>query len=213
MDNFYSQYLNIVGSADNLLTRPAIIRNESTCAIQDVERYCAHLSTNLPALREHPSLAASLFNLIDKEGMTGHLGEYIIDNALQKCEDLNTLENEILSEIDRIIDARGGNDETTLQDISEKAKSWHRVVSIDNINHLEDFLRFLKRQVDKFFDSLSAQERLGQALAQSEEERRRLIELEEARKRGITEQELSKEEKRQKAREEFAKNIRTRKKK
>lgn len=213
MESFYNQYLCIVGSADNLLTRPAVIRNESMCTIQDVERYCAHLSSNLPTLRDYPSLADSLYNLIDKEGMTGHLGEFIIDNTLQRCESLNTLENEIQSEIDKIIDARGGSDVTTLKSISEKVKSWHRVVSIDNINHLEDFLRFLKLQVDKYFDSLSAQERLGKALAQSEEERRRLIELEEARKRGITEQELSKEEKRQKAREEFAKNIRTRKKK
>ena len=213
MDNFYSQYLNIAGSADNLLTRPAIIRNESTCAIQDVERYCAHLSSNLPTLRDYPSLADSLYNLIDKECMTGHLGEFIIDNTLQRCESLNTLENEIQSEIDKIIDARGGSDVTTLKSISEKVKSWHRVVSIDNINHLEDFLRFLKQQVDKYFDSLSVQERLGKALAQSEEERRRLIEMEEARKKGITELELSKEEKRRKAREEYAKNIRTRKKK
>lgn len=213
MADFCNQYLSIVGSADSMLTRPAIIRAETKSAIQDVERYCAHLSSSLPALQEYPSLTDSLFKLIDKEGMSGFLGEFIIDDSIQKCEKYQLLEQEIQTEIDRVLDARSGVDTIILHSISEKARSWHRIVSVDNLKYVEEFLLSLKRQVDKFFETLSAQERLGKALAQSEEERRKLLEQEEARRRGVTEQELDKEEKRRKAREEYAKAIRTRKKK
>lgn len=213
MADFYNQYLSIVGSADSLLTRPAIIRAETKNAIQDVERYCAHLSSSLPALQKYPSLSDSLFKLIDKEGMSGFLGEFIIDDSIQKCVRYQSLEQEIQSEIDRVIEARSGVDTIILHSISEKLKSWPRIVSVDNLKYIEEFLLSLKLQVDKFYETLSAQERLGKALAQSEEERRKLLEQEEARRRGVTEQELDKEEKRRKAREEYAKAIKTRKKK
>ena len=81
---------------------------------------------------------------------------------------------------------------------------------------MEAFRRFLnqqRQQVDALYETLSDKEKLGQALAQSEEERRKLLEMEEARRRGITEMELDKEEKRRRAREEYAKNMRMRKKK
>lgn len=212
MDSFYNQYLSIVDSADNLLSRPAIIKSETKYAIQDVECYCSHLSACLSALQKYPTLLESLFGLIEKNGMTGHLGEFIIDNAIQKCNEFSSLESEIQSEIDRVIEARSGSDTIILNAISEKAKAWHRIVSIDNLHYVGEFLSFLKQEVDKYYASLSAQERLGKALAQSEEERKRLLEMEEARKRGLSALELDKEEKRRKAREEFAKNIRTRKK-
>ena len=213
MGSFYTQYLNIVGSADSLLTRPAVIKSETKCEVQDVELYCSHLSSCIPSLQSYPSLLDSLYALIDKEEMTGHLGVYIIDNALIKCDEFCHLEDEIHSEIERVLEVRSDSDKVLLNSISEKAKTWHRIVSVENLKFVGEYLLSLKQQVDRFFDSLSAQERLGKALAQSEEERKKLLEQEEARRRGITEQELDKEEKRRKAREEYAKKIKTRKKK
>lgn len=213
MGSFYTHYLNIVGSADSLLTRPAVIKSETNCEVQDVELYCSHLSSNIPSLQPYPSLLDSLYALIDRDGMTGHLGVYIIDNALLKCGEFSRLEDEIQTEIERVLEARSDSDKILLNSISEKAKTWHRIVSVDNLTYVGEYLLSLKQQVDRFFDSLSAQERLGKALAQSEEERKKLLEQEEARRRGITEQELDKEEKRRKAREEYAKKIKTRKKK
>ena len=142
MDSFYTQYLSIVHSADNLLSRPAIIKSEAKCAVQDVEVYCFHLTSCLSALQQYPSLIDSLFGLIVKNGMTGHLGEFIIDNAIRKCNEFSSLESEIQSEIDRVIEARSGSDTNILNGISEKAKGWHRIVSIDNLHYVGEASKY-----------------------------------------------------------------------
>ena len=208
--SFYDQYKSFVKTADNIKARPAQIEEEAKLAINDVECYCNHFQHSLPELEEYPLLIKSLFDVIGKKEMMGFLGVFIIDDAIVHIHSYTQQEQEIRNQIDGMRDI---GDQSVLQELTEKAHSWRRIITINNIDYVGRFLLSLRKQVDELYESLSANEKLGRALAKSEEDRRRLIELEESRQRGISEREMSREEKRQKAREEYAKSIRIRKKK
>lgn len=209
--SFNSQYMSLVRSADILLTSPEKIKMQNEETVEDIKRYGTHLVDVLPKLGEYPSLAQSLFALIDRDGMTGHLGEFVIDESLAKCEEFSKIENEVMTEIERMRDSVAVNPEI-LDGVTQRIKSWRRVVSVDNMAHVERFIAAQRKTIGDLYEELSINDKLGRALAQSEEERRRLIELEEARRRGATERELDREEKRRKAKEAFAKSIRKKKK-
>lgn len=211
-ENFYNRYLELVRTADTLLTKPVAIKNEIQNSALDVEHFGACLAENLTALQDYPSLRESLFGLIAKEGMTGYLGEFLINDAISMCAAFKDTETGIKSKAIKIKETTN-SDAGTLNLIIAKAESWRRIVSFDNIRYVDTFLKSLEKEVDKHYEALSTQDKLGRALARSEEERRRLLEIEEARRKGITEMELDKEEKRRKARDEYIKNIKTRKKK
>lgn len=216
MENYltYSeQYLNIVKSADLLLTRPAYVRAETKKRIEDVEWFRGCLLKRLSELEAYPSMVVSLFSLIDRDDITGYLGEFLIDEAVNVCAEFALVEKELMTKVDRIRNSSLTVDRNLISEISNKVKSWQRGITLDNVEMYRRFFEHLRLQVDALYESLSDKEKLGQALAQSEEERKRLLEMEEARRRGITEMELDKEEKRRKAREEYAKNLRMRKKK
>lgn len=210
---YSEQYLNIVKSADLLLTLPAYVRTETKKSIEDVERFGAHLSKRLPELEAYPSLTSSLFLLIERDDLTGYLGEFLVDEAINVCTEFTRIEKELTTKIESIGNSSLSVDRNLLDEISSKIKSWHRSITLGNVETFKRFLEHQRRQVDALYETLSDKEKLGQALAQSEEERKRLLEKEEARRRGITEMELDKEEKRRTAREEYAKNMKIRKKK
>ncbi len=210
---YSEQYLNIVKSADILLTSPAYVKAETKKRIEDVEQFGRHLSKRLPELETYPSLMGSIFSLIGRDDMIGYLGEFLIDEAVNNCYEFVQIEKELITKMDRIGNSSLTVDRNLLADMSNKVRSWRRSVTLDNMDAFRRFLGHQRQQVDALYETLSDKEKLGQALAQSEEERRRLLEMEEARRRGITEMELDKEEKRRRAREEYAKNMRMRKKK
>lgn len=210
---YSKQYLNIVKSADLLRTLPAYVKAETKKRIEDVERFGTHLSNCLSELEAYPSLMASLFALIERNDLTGYLGEFLIDEAVSVCTEFAKVESELLAKLDRIGNSSLNVDRNLLAEIASKVMSWRRSITLDNMEVLRRFLDHQRLQVDALYETLSDKEKLGQALAQSEEERRKLLEMEEARRRGITEMELDKEEKRRRAREEYAKNMRMRKKK
>ena len=210
---YSEQYLNIVKSADLLLTLPAFVKVETKKRIEDVGRFGEHLSKRLPELEAYPSLKGSLFLLIEHDDMTGYLGEFLIDEAVSVCAEFACMEKELITKIDRIESSSLTVDRNLLGEISNKVKSWRRSISLDNMEAFRHFLEHQRLQIDALYETLSNKEKLGQALAQSEEERKRLLEMEEARRRGITEMELDKEEKRRRAREEYAKIMKMRKKK
>ena len=211
--NYSEQYLNIVKSADLLLTRPAYVRAETKKRIEDVEWFRECLLKRLSELEAYPSLVSSLFSLIDRDDITGYLGEFLIDEVVNACNEFANVENELMTKVDRIRNSSLTVDRKLLAEMSNKVQSWRRNITMDNIELYRRFLDRQRGQIDALYEALSDKEKLGQALAQSEEERRKLLEMEEARRRGITEMELDKEEKRRKAREEYAKNMRMRKKK
>ena len=210
---YSEQYLNIVKSADLLLTLPYEVKTETKNRIENVERFSEHLSKRLPELEAYPSLLHSLFLLIEQESMTGFLGEFLIDEAINTCAEFDRIEKELAAKIDRIASSSLTVDRNLLSEISNKIKSWSISICLDNMEMFRRFLEHQRLQVDALYGTLSDKEKLGQALAHSEEERKRLLEMEEARRRGITEIELNKEEKRRKAREDYNKNMRIRKKK
>lgn len=210
---YSEQYLNIVKSADLLLASPVHLKVETKKRIEDVERFGEHLSKRLVELEPYPSLIDSLFSLIERDNMTGYLGEFLIDEAVNVCDEFTRMEKELTTKLDRIASSSLTMNRNLLGEISEKIKSWRRSISLENIEAFRRFIEHQRLQIDKLYETLSDKEKLGQALAQSEEERKRLLEWEEARRRGITEMELDKEEKRRKAREEYAKNMKKRKKK
>ena len=210
--SFYGQYMSLVRSADILLTSPEKIKTQTEETVDDIKRYGAHLVDVLPKLGEYPSLAQSLFALIDRDGMTGHLGEFVIDESIAKCEEFSKIETEVMTEIERMRGSVAVNPEI-LDGVTQRIQSWRRVVSVDNMAYVERFIAAQRKVIGDMYEELSVTDKLGKALAQSEQERRRLIELEEARRRGATERELDREEKRRQARELFAKNIKIRKKK
>jgi hypothetical protein len=210
---YSEQYLNIVKSADILLTSPAYVKAETKKRIEDVEQFGRHLSKRLPELETYPSLMGSIFSLIGRDDMIGYLGEFLIDEAVNNCYEFVQIEKELITKMDRIGNSSLTVDRNLLADMSNKVRSWRRSVTLDNMDAFRRFLGHQRQQVDALYETLSDKEKLGQALAQSEEERRRLLEMEEARRRGITEMELDKEEKRRRAREEYARNMRMRKKK
>ena len=210
---YSEQYLSIVKSADILMTSPAYVKAETKQRIEDVERFSRHLSKHLPELESYPSLMGSVFSLIDRDDMIGYLGEFLIDEAVKNCSEFVQIEKELTTKMDRIGNSSLTVDRNLLAEMSNKVKSWRRSVTLDNMDAFRRFLEHQRQQVDALYETLSDKEKLGQALAQSEEERRKLLEMEEARRRGITEMELDKEEKRRRAREEYAKNMKMRKKK
>lgn len=210
---YSEQYLNIVKSADILLTLPAYTKAETEKRIEDVEQFGRHLSKRLPELETYPSLMDSVFSLIDRDDMNGYLGEFLIDEAVNNCSEFAQIEMELTAKIVRIGNSSLTVDRNLLAELSNKVRLWRRSVTLDNMDAFRRFLDHQRLQVDALYETLSDKEKLGQALAQSEEERKRLLEREEARRRGITEMELDKEEKRRRAREEYAKNMRKRKKK
>lgn len=210
---YSEQYLNIVKSADILLTMPAYMKAETKKRIEDVEQFGRYLSKRLPELEAYPSLMGSVFSLIDRDDMIGYLGEFLIDEAIKNCSEFAQVEKELTTKMDRIGNSSLTVDRNLLAEMSNKVKLWRRSVTLDNMEAFRRFLNHQRQQVDALYETLSDKEKLGQALAQSEEERRKLLEMEEARRRGITEMELDKEEKRRRAREEYAKNMRMRKKK
>lgn len=210
---YYKQYLNIVELADISLTQPTCVKAETKKRVEDIESFGEYLIKSLPKLEAFPSLANSLFELVGNERMTGYLGMFLIDEAIATCCEFASTEEEIMTKIDRIRHSSLTIDQSLFNEIAKKAKSWRRIIALENMTTIKSFFASLLQQIDGYFEALSDKEKLGQALAQSEEERKRLLELEEARRRGITEKELDKEEKRRRAREEYAKNMRIRKKK
>lgn len=207
---FYDQYKNIVKSIDGLKAQPEQIDKEARLAIDDVKCYSSHLQNVLFKLEEYPLLAKSLLNLIGRMDMRGYLGIFIVDETITHVQEFIKQEEELCKQIDTM---REAGDQTVLQELKRKVQSWRRMITVNNIEYVGHFLLSLRKQTDELYESLSANEKLGKALAKSEEDRRRLIELEESRQRGLSEREMSREEKRQKAREEFARSIRIRKKK
>ncbi|MBR5640283.1 MAG: hypothetical protein IKW83_11235 [Muribaculaceae bacterium] len=208
--SFYSQYVSLVRSADILLTSPEKIKMQTEETVADIKRYGAHLVEAMPKLGEFPLLAQSLFALIDRNGMTGYLGEFVIDEAIAKCEEFAKVESEVMTEIERMRGSVAVNPEI-LDGVTQRIQSWRRVISVDNLPHVERFMAQQRKIIGDMYEELRVNEKLGIALAQSEEERRRLIEKEEARRRDAAERELDREEKRRRARENYAKNIRKRK--
>lgn len=206
-------YKKLVISADELLIRPSCIKNEVDNNIADIERFGNHLLKSLPKLKVYPLLTESVFSLLEHNEFTGYLGEFIIDEAIDNCNQFAQKENTILSELEKIKGASSGVQQSVLDEIRLKVLSWRRIISLDNMEHLRRFLNALQKQTDDIYESLSAEEKLGKALALSEEERKRLLAQEEARRRGITEKEYEKEEKRRQAQEEYSKRIKIRKKK
>lgn len=208
---FVGKYIEFVAALDDLQCRPSLVTNYCDGQIENVDIYCRKLVAQLTTLNGYPLLAESLYQSIGRADMTGVLGEYVIDNAVVMCGMFADKEMAICGAVDHIKNNTDASDKSVLDDIAAKARCWRKMVSLDNIRWVNDYMDSLKRRVDDFYENLSAQEKLGKALAKSEEERRRLIEMEEARKRGISEKELDKEEKRRKAREEFAKRSRKKK--
>ena len=210
---YCKQYQNFVKSADLLLTLPAYVKEETTKKKEDVERFGKHLSERLSDLETYPSLMASLFALIGRDDKMGYLGEFIIDESLNVCAEFSQTEKDLTAKLDRIRNSSLNVDGNLLAEIASKVISWRRSITLDNMDELKRFLNYQRLQVDAIYEPLRDKDKLGQALAQSEEERRQLLEMEEARRRGITELELDKEEKRRKAREDYNKNMKIRKKK
>ena len=213
MQPYYILYKNLVISADELLMRPSCIKNEVDNNIADIERFGHHLLKSLPKLKVYPLMAESVFSLLEHNDLTGYLGEFIIDEAIDNCNQFGKEEETILSVLENIKESSSCVQQSVLDEIRLKVLSWRRIISLDNMEHIRRFLNALQKQTDDIYESLSAEEKLGKALALSEEERKRLLAQEEARRRGITEKEFEKEEKRRQAQEEYSKRIKIRKKK
>ena len=213
MEPYHILYKRLVVYTDDLLTRPSSIKKDIENKVADIERFDAHLTKSLPRMKDYPLLAESVLSLVDHDDLIGYLGEFIIDEALNNCGQFEKKENSILLDLDKIGGTSSVN-QNILDEIRSKVVSWHRIITLDNMEFIRRFLDSLYKRTNDIYESLSAEEkRLGKALASSEEERKRLLAQEEARRRGITEMELQKEEKRRQAQEEFSKRIKTRKKK
>lgn len=213
MQPYYILYKNLVISTDELLMRPSCIKNEVENNIADIERFGNHLLKSLPKLKVYPLLTESIFSLLEHNDFTGYLGEFIIDEAIDNCDQFGKKEENVLSVLENIKESQSSVQQSVLDEIRSKVLSWRRVITLDNTEHIRRFLNALQKQTDEIYESLSAEEKLGKALALSEEERKRLLAQEEARRRGITEKEFEKEEKRRQAQEEYSKRIKIRKKK
>ncbi len=213
MQPYYILYKNLVISTDELLMRPSCIKNEVENNIADIERFGNHLLKSLPKLKVYPLLTESIFSLIEHNDFTGYLGEFIIDEAIDNCSQFREKEKTVLSVLENIKESSSCVQQSVLDEIRLKVLSWRRVITLNNIEFIKRFLDVLQKQTDDIYESLSAEEKLGKALALSEEERKRLLAQEEARRRGISEKEFEKEEKRRQAQEEYSKRIKIRKKK
>ena len=210
--SFIKQYMDSVRSADMLKIRPARIKDDTARAIEDIDIFANCFAKALPSLMNYPSLLESLYARFENNAITGYIGEFMIEDAIAQCDLLSGIEQGILSKLETIGNASVNVDKTMLSVFERRAKSWRRIVNIDNLALIRRFLEALQQQVNELYEALSVEEKLGQALAQSEQERKRLIEKEEARRRGISEHEQEKEEKRRLAIEEFKKSVKTRKK-
>lgn len=213
MQPYHILYKNLVNSTAELLTRPSCIKNEIDNNVADVERFGSHLIESLPKMKVYPLLTESVFSLLEHNEFTGYVGEFIIDEAIDSCNQFAQKEETILSELEKIKEYSSSVQQDVLSEIRLKVLSWRRVITLDNMEYIRRFLDALQKQTDEIYESLSAEEKLGKALALSEEERKRLLAQEEARRRGITAMELEKEEKRRQAQEEYSKRIKIRKKK
>lgn len=213
MQPYYILYKNLVISTDELLMRPSCIKNEVEDNIADIERFGNHLVESLPKMKVYPLLTESVFSLLEHNDFIGYLGAFIIDDAIDNCHLFGQKEKTILSVLENIKESSSSVQQSDIDEIRLKVLSWRRIITLNNIEHIRRFLDALQKQTDDLYESLSAEEKLGKALALSEEERRRLLAQEEARRRGITEKELEKEEKRRQAQEEYSKRIKIRKKK
>ena len=165
---YSEQYLNIVKSADILLTMPAYMKAETKKRIEDVEQFGRHLSKRLPELEAYPSLMASVFSLIGRDDMVGYLGEFLIDEAIKNCSEFVQIEKELTTKMDRIGNSSLTVDRNLLAEMSNKVKSWRRSVTLDNMDAFRRFLEHQRQQVNALYETLSDKEKLGQALAQSE---------------------------------------------
>ena len=124
--SFYEQYKSAVRSADLLLTSPEQIKAQTEDSVADIKRFGEHLIAMLPELSGYPSLQQSLFALIGHDGMTGYLGEFIIDEAIAKCRQFSQIEQEINEEIGRMRGSATVNPQI-IDDVTAKMQSWRRV--------------------------------------------------------------------------------------
>lgn len=212
MQPYYILYKNLVISADELLMHPSYIKNEVENNVADIERFGNHLLKSLPRLKAYPLLTESVFSLLEHNDLTGYLGEFIIDEAIDNCDLFREKEETVLSQIEKIKESSSTIQQNILDDIHSKVQSWRRIITLDNMEYIKRLLDALQKQTDDIYESLSAEEKLGKALALSEKERKRLLAQEEARRRGISEKEFEKEEKRRQAQKEYSKRIKIRKK-
>ena len=210
---FCEEYCGIVKSADALLSRPSRIREDAEQLCRDISAFAGHLRNRLPDLEAYPSLMDSLYSLMEHDSMTGCLGVFIIDDSLTRCSRFKDIADEICDKAERIRQSSVAVNHDLLDDLKAISASWARHVTTDNMDYVHRFLMSKLGVIDSMYESLKEEEKLGNALARSEEERRRLLEREDARRRGLTEKELEREERRRQAREEFSKGIKTRKKK
>lgn len=209
-ETYIGYYPVLVETACSLFSQPSILAIASKEQERNVNHYCTCLINHLSDIQNYPCLLNSLFSFINRRDMVGYLGGFIIEDCIQRCNQFQKLSTSILEVIKGLPPSY---DQNTIKDIQEKANSWKGVISYENIDSIERFLFSLKKQVDESYDAFFAQDKLGKELARSEEERRRLQGLEEARHQDIREREMDEEEKRRKAREEYEKRLKTRKKK
>ncbi|MBR5677162.1 MAG: hypothetical protein IKX20_03390 [Paludibacteraceae bacterium] len=211
-NTFYTKYVSLARSADALFSRVSQMENEAPLAINDIQVFSNHLVEKLPLLNEYPLMVESLYSLMGKDGMTGYVGVFIVDQMISTCDSLRKQEKELIERIERIRDFSKTIDNGMLDDLKKMAEDWRRNVCLENIKIIVEYMDSIRMRVDEMYETFKVQEQLSQALAKSEAERRRMTDAEAARQKEITESEADKEEKRRKAREAFAKNRKTRKK-
>lgn len=102
MQPYYILYKNLVISADELLMHPSYIKNEVENNVADIERFGNHLLKSLPRLKAYPLLTESVFSLLEHNDLTGYLGEFIIDEAIDNCDLFREKEETVLSQIEKI---------------------------------------------------------------------------------------------------------------
>lgn len=209
---FFKLFTSLVNQADDLLTQPERLQKESEATIRGIERYGEHLIANWSLIEQYPALAQSFYKLIDREDMTGYLGIFLFDEAIDCCKHLEKTEEELLKKIEVVRASSVNVNSALLNELAEKVKSWHYTITNDNAFHISRFIDSLKGQIEAIYERLSNEEKLGRALKESERERKRLSEQEEARRRDDKDRELDEKERRRLARESFIKSMRRRKK-
>lgn len=209
MNTFYESYISNVSATLYWKRRPALLKKERDERMTLLNILCQEISDQIEYLGGYPAFFEELMTTIEE---AGHLESFKLKRMLQTLKKMEDSETQIISQVNSL-SVTPLLTENWKEDVRQRAICWRKTISNENRLDFEEFMQDLSDEVQLKISEAGREARLGRALAQSEEERKRLMDIEEKRRLGSKEAELDRIEKRKRAMAAYNNQLTKRKRK
>ena len=209
MNTFYESYISNVSATLYWKRRPALLKKERDERMTLLNILCQEISDQIDYLGGYPAFFEELMTTIEE---VGYLESFKLKRMLQTLKKMEDSETQILSQVNSL-SVTPLLTENWKECVRQRAICWRKFISNENRLDFEEFMQDLFDEVQLKISEAGREARLGRALAQSEEERKKLMDIEEKRRLGSKEAELDRIEKRKRAMAAYNNQLTKRKRK